>query len=78
MRFSVRSNPSLSLALAAFIALALCFTPPAAADQPPADEIANLAAVERAFQQVAEQVRPSVVGIRTQRRPGGTGDARLL
>ncbi len=78
MRFVNRPNPLSLLALPALLTLSLCSAPPAAAGEPPADGVADLAAVERAFQQVAERVSPSVVGIRAQRRAGGTGDARLL
>ncbi len=65
-------------ALPALLVLALSLPPRATAGEPPAADVADLAAVERAFQQVVEHVAPSVVGIRAQRRAPTVGDARSL
>jgi serine protease Do len=66
------------------ISFALALSTPARADgeggKPPSSDAPSLEQIEKAFQQVIEQVTPSVVGIRVQRRymatlPGDEGAA---
>jgi len=67
-----RRPRSLWLAAALLFALSIPAAPRApAADEPPdaaSGSVADLGAIERAFEQVAARVAPTVVGIRAQRR----------